>query len=124
EIALPGLPRAQSQPAVPAQALGELVGVLVGESEQNVAYDEADQHRLEVVASLLGTAIEVERARAGIDAGGVRPAAIGRPAAPRNAPTLVRFFPVDGSTFVDGDYLIKGVAGRILWTLLHAHDLD
>jgi hypothetical protein len=30
----------------------------------------------------------------------------------------VRFFPVDGSTFLDGDYLIKGVAGRILWALL------
>jgi hypothetical protein len=30
----------------------------------------------------------------------------------------VRFFGVDGSTFLDGDYLIKGVAGRILWSLL------
>jgi hypothetical protein len=33
----------------------------------------------------------------------------------------VRFFPSDGSTFLDGDYLIKGVAGRILWSLLGAH---
>ena len=32
--------------------------------------------------------------------------------------TRVRFFEVDGSTFLDGDYLIKGVAGRILWALL------
>ena len=30
----------------------------------------------------------------------------------------MRFFAVDGSTFLDGDYLIKGVAGRILWSLL------
>ena len=30
----------------------------------------------------------------------------------------MRFFTVDGSTFLDGDYLIKGVAGRILWSLL------
>jgi hypothetical protein len=37
---------------------------------------------------------------------------------------VVRFFPVDGSVFVDGDYLIKGVAGRILWTLLRQHEAD
>ena len=30
----------------------------------------------------------------------------------------VRYFPIDGSTFIDGDYLIKGVAGRLLWSLL------
>ena len=32
--------------------------------------------------------------------------------------TLVRYFPVDGSIFIEGDYLIKGVAGRLLWSLL------
>jgi hypothetical protein len=37
------------------------------------------------------------------------------------AGTRVRFFPVDGSTFLDDDYLIKGVAGRILWSLLTQH---
>jgi hypothetical protein len=36
----------------------------------------------------------------------------------------VRFFPVDGSTFLDGDYLIKGVAGRILWSLLGQYDRE
>ena len=34
----------------------------------------------------------------------------------------VRFFPVDGSTFLDGEYLIKGVAGRILWSLLGQYE--
>ena len=38
--------------------------------------------------------------------------------------TRVRFFAVDGSTFVDGDYLIKGVAGRILWSLLRQYTDD
>ena len=36
----------------------------------------------------------------------------------------MRFFPVDGSTFLDGDYLIKGVAGRLLWALLSHHAKD
>jgi adenylate cyclase len=36
----------------------------------------------------------------------------------------VRFFAVDGSTFLDGDYLIKGVAGRILWSLLGHYERE
>ena len=41
------------------------------------------------------------------------------------APTVeVRHFAVDGSTFVDGDYLIKGVAGRILRSLVAQHLRD
>ena len=36
----------------------------------------------------------------------------------------MRFFAVDGSTFVDGEYLIKGVAGRILWILLGHYRRD
>ena len=44
---------------------------------------------------------------------------------PRAAETTrVRFFAVDGSTFLDGDYLIKGVAGRILWVLLGHHERE
>ena len=38
--------------------------------------------------------------------------------------TRVRFFAVDGSTFLDGDYVIKGVAGRILWALLAQYERD
>ena len=40
---------------------------------------------------------------------------------PGIAANRVRFFTVDGSTFLDGEYLIKGVAGRILWSLLNAY---
>jgi hypothetical protein len=36
----------------------------------------------------------------------------------------VRFFEVDGSTFLDDDYLIKGVAGRLLWALLGHHQRE
>jgi hypothetical protein len=41
--------------------------------------------------------------------------------APTGAATLVRYFAVDGSVFLDGDYLIRGVAGRILWSLLEQY---
>ena len=38
--------------------------------------------------------------------------------------TQVRFFAVDGSVFLGTDYLIKGVAGRILWSLLGQYAAD
>ena len=34
---------------------------------------------------------------------------------------MVRYFAHDHSVFVGNDYLIKGVAGSILWTLLSEH---
>jgi predicted pyridoxine 5'-phosphate oxidase superfamily flavin-nucleotide-binding protein len=124
DIPLPGLPLAHSQLAVPAQALGELVGVLVVESDSSVAFDEADQHRLEIVATMLAGAIEIARARARADTTEAPDrGALGAGDATAAA-TSVRYFPVDGSVFLDGDYLIKGVAGRILWALLGAHAAD
>ena len=42
----------------------------------------------------------------------------------RASATRVRYFAVDGSIFLDGDYLIRGVAGRILWSLLEQHLAD
>lgn len=43
----------------------------------------------------------------------------------RHQPTTrVRFFAVDGSVFLDSDYLIRGVAGRVLWSLLQRHVTD
>jgi hypothetical protein len=122
-IPLPGLAKAESQVAVPAMVLGQLVGVLVIESETKVAFRVEDEALLAVVATLVASAIEIDWAheRAAGDAGDgevtSRPAVV----PPSPASTRVRFFAVDGSTFLDGDYLIKGVAGRVLWVLLTHH---
>jgi hypothetical protein len=120
EIPVPGLPDAESRVAVPVMTGGQLVGVLMVESAHQVAFDEEDEAVLTVVASLVANAIELDRAQSTTDAVGVAPS---RPApaehhGPGGGATQVRFFAVDGSTFLDGDYLIKGVAGRILWSLL------
>jgi adenylate cyclase len=50
--------------------------------------------------------------------------AVQRPSTPAARVTKVRYFAVDGSTFLDGDYLVKGVPGRILWSLLQQHEQD
>ena len=42
-------------------------------------------------------------------------------AAPQGAPLRVRRYAENDSVFVDEEYLIKGVAGAILWRLLRAH---
>ena len=138
EVPLPGLPLADSCLAVPAMALGQLIGVLVVESRQPAAFSAGDEAVLRTAATLVAASIEVARAEervTGPRAGdGTRAADMPRsapvatpataPAPARSATTTVRFFAVDGSTFFDGDYVIKGVAGRILWSLLRQHAAD
>ena len=123
DVPLPDLDGVESRLAVPAIALGELVGVLVVESDRAVAFNHNDESLLSVVASYLASAIEIDRARErdAPDAGG---AASAPAVAPEGAATRVRYFPVDGSVFLDGDYLIRGVAGRILWSLLEQYVAD
>ena len=96
------------------------------ESDEVVAYDEDDEAVLSVVASVVANAIEADRAWGRVeDDSGTR----GRTPPPERTSgwttaTHVRFFAVDGSTFLGGDYLIKGVAGRILWSLLGQHERE
>jgi hypothetical protein len=124
EIPLPGLASAQSQVAVPAVVLGQLVGVLAIESPERLAFTATDESLLTVVATLVASAIEIDWAQERAEADVEAPASRAAPAGNTAATTRVRFFAVDGSTFLDGDYLIKGVAGRILWALLGQYASD
>lgn len=122
-IELPHLELGQSIVAVPALAAGQLVGVLAVESPEPVAYDHTDEQLLSVVATIVAGAVEAARIRdeSAEGGGGTGPAA---PAAPVTTNARVRCFEHDGSVFIDDDYLIKGVAGRILAALLLAHEAD
>jgi predicted pyridoxine 5'-phosphate oxidase superfamily flavin-nucleotide-binding protein len=138
EVALPGLPHPDSCIAVPLRSLGHVVGVLAVESAIPARYSHDDEAALTLVASVLASAIEALGAEARDDAPSAPPAPPAPPdgetpaAPPAAAPpgpgpgrgVRVRFFGVDGSTFLDGDYLIKGVAGRILWSLLRQHESE
>jgi hypothetical protein len=124
EVPLPGLTRLQSILAVPAVSLGDVVGVLAVEDERGTRYGAADEAALSLIASVLAGAVESLRAEARVASARAEAATAPRPVtAPADAP-LLRFFAVDGSTFLDGDYLIKGVAGRLLWSLLRQHAAD
>ena len=122
-----GLADAESQVAVPAMVLGQLVGVLVDRERPSALAFGADDEAL--LTGRRDAGRERDRDRLGARPGrvGTHRRTAGASRAPRRRPagarrTRVRFFAVDGSTFLDGDYLIKGVAGRILWALLGHYD--
>lgn len=112
------LPRAESRVAVPAVSCGELIGVLVVDAVRPMAFDDTDVAVLTVVATLLATA--VRQHVPGDDDDDVAPPV---PVAIESvgAPIAVRFFAADGSVFLGDDYLIKGVAGRLLRSLVREH---
>jgi adenylate cyclase len=128
EIALPGLATAASQLGAPSMVTNRLLGVLAVESEQLGAFTAVDENLLTVVAHVIASAIELDRVA---DRTGPAPvvappdlaAGDAKPHESASAATL-RYFPADGSTFMDSEYLIKGVAGRILWRLLNDHQED
>jgi len=124
EIALPGLPTVASQLAAPSMVANRLLGVLVVESEQFGAFTAVDEGLLTVVAHVIASAIELDRvAGTGSVALAAAPALGTKGAMRSGGPSVasLRYFPADGSTFIGSEYLIKGVAGRILWRLLNDH---
>jgi adenylate cyclase len=125
EIPVPGLAKTESRIAVPAMVLGQLVGVLVAESPEHVLFGEADEAVLSVVAGVVASAIEIDQAQERAATAAVPKVATPAPQLVESrSATRVRFFEVDGSVFLDSDYLIKGVAGRILWVLLGHYERD
>ncbi|HEX4492846.1 MAG TPA: GAF domain-containing protein [Acidimicrobiia bacterium] len=126
EIAVPERDETESRIAVPAMVLGQLVAVLAAESPHQAAFSEHDEAILSVVAGIVASAIEIDGAQERAESA----AAVAVPVAHHiepvasEAPVRVRFFDIDGSMFLDGDYLIKGVAGRILWVLLSHYTRD
>lgn len=121
DIPMPMLTDIQSRVAVPAMAMGHLIGVLVAESPEPVGFDHNDEATLGVVAALVASAVEGERARAVTAAVTASRTERLSGTLARSETTRIRYFPVDGSVFIDGDYLIRGVAGRLLWSLLQQH---
>ena len=126
DVPLPTLADTQSRIAVPAMVRGELVGVLVVDSPLPVAFDDDD----EAVLTVRRHAHRPDdRHRPNGNGACGRLAADGSPWTVRHLQwrqrpddeVHVRFFAVDGSVFLDGDYLIRGVAGRILWSLVQRH---
>jgi adenylate cyclase len=122
EIPLPGLPDAQSHMAVPLTVQDRLVGVLALESRDRFCFESWHEAFIGVVAAQVAAGIErlvsVDLPEEPAASAGRR--AKGPVAGARRRRSLV-FYQNDDCIFVDGEYLIRNVPGRILWKLLKAH---
>ena len=126
EIPVPTSAATRSRLAVPAVSRGEVLGVVVVESSQSAAFDATDESVVGVVASLIADMIERSKFD-GVEDAVAQPVAApeserGALPVPSDRTTHVRFFPSDGSVFLDGEYLIRGVAGRVLWSMARRHE--
>ncbi|HEY6895760.1 MAG TPA: GAF domain-containing protein [Rhodocyclaceae bacterium] len=117
-IPFPGLADPRSQLALPILGGDRLHGVIYLESGDELRFDYDDEDALMALAHQLATAI------AGMECDEAEPDQVAAPAAASGAAVKVRHYGFDHSVFLDGDYVIKGVAGAVLWRLLQQYGED
>ena len=126
EIPPPGLAEPGSQLAVPLACGGQLLGVLYVESPQDLRFGWDDEDALVALAAQVAALARgyLVCADASEDEAQVPALPARAGPAPSAAPLRVRHYEADGSVFLEDDYLIKGVAGAVLWKLLRDHARD
>lgn len=121
EIPLPGLSNASTQIAVPLMIRDRCLGVLVAETLEPLTLLVREETLMAIVAGHVAAGLE----QSAQETDGPAPAE-----APLVAPPPVQsafsqrsfcFYHADDCIFVDGEYLIKNVPGRILWRILKQH---
>jgi len=116
EIPLPGLDAVRSAAAVPLIVRDDLTGVLYLESERTGEFGPGEERLLRVIGGNLAAALAMlqgDRSES-TAAPGPSPAPT-----PEGEATRVVYYQADDSVFVDDEYVIKGVPGRILWQLVN-----
>lgn len=119
-IPFPGLAAPGSQLAVPIPAPGHPMGVLLVESPAELRFSFEDEDALVTLAAQFGALFRLLQAEG--EAAEAAPSPVEPAAISAEAPVRVRHFAENDSVFLGEDYLIKGVAGNILWTLLRAYE--
>jgi adenylate cyclase len=114
EIPLPGLVESRSQLAVPILQEDRLLGVLYVESPDNLRFSYEDEDALVMLSQQLSMAIRLSQL-VGESRESERLAPEQTPLT--GAPLVIRRYPANNSIFIDGSYLIKGVAGAIFCPL-------
>ncbi|MDP3265055.1 MAG: GAF domain-containing protein [Tabrizicola sp.] len=120
-VAFPGLPRPESQIALPMLWQGHLTGVLFAESPMPMRFLHEEEDTLACIAAALAT--HAAALTAALSTADDEAEAMAAPAGAASYDTTVplRHFKADDSVFAGGEYVIKGVAGAILWKLVRAY---
>jgi adenylate cyclase len=117
-IALPGIADAMSQMALPMIAGGVLRGVLFLENRERLAFPRDVEMALSILASNAAAALALADNTSANEQSLVTSQGNGALA---GRPFSVIHHLFDDSVFIDGEYLIKGVSGRLLVHLLGLH---
>ena len=116
EIPLAGLPAPGSQLAVPIMARMQLLGTLYLETTEDSQFGYDEEDAVVAIAQHLGLAAHMlEQTGERLDE---LPRRSAGPPQPSGQPASIRHYRADDTIFIDDNYLIKGVAGAILWKLL------
>jgi adenylate cyclase len=121
-IALPGMADARSQIAVPLIAQGTVRGVLFAESREALKFTTEDEAALTIVARHAAVALAL--AENVSEAAAPDEGQSGRRRSPGGRPFKVTHHAYDDSVFIDEQYVIKGVPGRLLMFMLEIHARD
>ena len=114
-IAVPGMPDAMSQIAVPLMAHGRVQGVLFAESRERLAFTSEDEAALQIVARQIATSWILAEHLAGDPQEAPRTQDRKEPAGRTSGRTFrVTHHAIDDSVFINDEYVIKGVPGRLL----------
>ncbi len=116
-IPLPGLDGVMSQLAVPIRAQERLIGVILAESRKRLAYLATEEAIAVLFANVLGPAVALAETAPPEVRSGQKAAPLAAP----DRPIRLQHHAVDDSVFIDDDYIIKGVAGRLLLFLVQGH---
>jgi adenylate cyclase len=122
EIPLPGLRDAEAQLALPLLVEDRLLGVLALESRDRAAFADWHEAFLSVLANQIAIGIDRLTGAEDDEAPPREPAAAA--ASGTGGRRSFVFYKADDCVFVDGEYLIRYVPGKILWKLLTAHVRD
>lgn len=108
EIPLPRLADAESQMAIPLLVQDRLVGVLALEAKHSLTFAQWHESFLQILANQIASGIDRMSERDGDD---------------DEAETKLSlcYYRNDDCVFVDDEYLIRNVPGKILWKVLRAY---
>lgn len=121
EIVLPGLPEVQSQLVVPMVAHDRLFGILCLQSAIVGRFLSDDERVGRIAGRQMAASMALMERIESAESESVRRR---ESATHSTGASIIKHYKADDSIFIDDAYLIKGIAGRILWKLLRSYTLN